>query len=119
MKFKPGISLNFIPRYVQMSKRAFRYFRTKQDAASGKPIVAFRKRIIKIAKPYKVNKSSYLKPGSAIAKSRKEDHLFENMFEIVLNEDYEDNYDYRRVEWANKARRDREEFEKWAGTTKQ
>ena len=64
--------------------------------------------------PYKVNKNSYLKPGSAIAKSGKEDHLFDNMFEVVLNEDYEDNYDYRRVEWANKIRKDREEFEKWA-----
>ena len=27
MKFKPGLSANFISRYVQLSKRAFRYFR--------------------------------------------------------------------------------------------
>ena len=110
MKFKPGISLNFIPRYVQISKRAFRYYKNIQDSFHGKPIVAFRKKIIKYAKPYKVNKNSYLKPGSAIAKSHTEDHLFDNMFEIVLNEDYEDNYDYRRKEWANKIRTDREEY---------
>ena len=28
MKFKPGLSQNFIPRYVQISKRAFRYFKS-------------------------------------------------------------------------------------------
>ena len=27
MKFKPGLSANFISRYVQISQRAFRYFR--------------------------------------------------------------------------------------------
>ena len=48
--------------------------------------------IIHEAKPYNLNKDSYLKKGSAIAKSGKEDHLFDNMFEIVLNRDYEDNY---------------------------
>ena len=64
-------------------------------SVNGKPICAFRKYIIKHAKPYKVNKKSYLKQGSAIAKSKKEDHLFDNMFEIVLKEDYEDNYTFR------------------------
>ena len=29
MKFKPGLTVNFIPRYVQISKRALRYFRNK------------------------------------------------------------------------------------------
>ena len=27
MKFKPGLSQNFVSRYVQISQRAFRYFR--------------------------------------------------------------------------------------------
>ena len=27
MKFKPGFSQNFVSRYVQISLRAFRYFR--------------------------------------------------------------------------------------------
>lgn len=27
MKFKPGLSMNFVSRYVQISHRAFRYFR--------------------------------------------------------------------------------------------
>ena len=110
--------MNFIPRFVQISQRAFRYFKNEQDAAKGKPIVAFRKKIIDVVKPYKVNKFSYLKPGSRIAQSGKEDHLFDCMFEIVLEEDYEDNYDYRKVEWENKDRRDREEFERWANSSK-
>ena len=109
MKFKPGFSLNFIPRYVQISERAFRYYKTKQEASKGKPIVAIRKEIIETAKPYKVNKLSYLKPGSKIAQSKKEDHLFDNMFEIELYEDYEDNYNYREEEWEEKSRRDKVE----------
>ena len=91
-KFKPGISMNFISRYVQISERAFRYFKNRNAVYTGKPIVAFRKRIIESAVPYSVNKNSYLKPGSAIAKSKKEDKFFNNMFEIKLLEDYEDNY---------------------------
>ena len=39
------------------------------------------------------------------------------MFEIVLEEDYEDNYDYRKVEWENKDRRDKAEFERWANSS--
>ena len=95
MKFKPGLSANFIGRYVQISQRAFRYFKNKYEAISGKPIVAFRKKIIEEAKPYKVNKQSYMKAGSRIAQKGIEDQYFDNMFEIVLNEDYEDNYMFR------------------------
>ena len=67
MKFKPGFSQNFVSRYVQISLRAFRYFRNQYSAIKVEPIVAFRKRIIDAAVPYKINKASYLKPGSAIA----------------------------------------------------
>ena len=110
MKFKPGLTVNFIPRYVQISKRAFRYFKNKTESFAGKPIVCFRKSIIKQAAPYKVNKASYLKKGSAVTKSGKENVLFDNMFEIELNEDYEDNFQYRDLDIARKALRDREKF---------
>ena len=99
-KFKPGLSANFVTRYVQISLRAFRYFRNRFEAKSGRPIVAFRKRIIKAAVPYKINKASYLKPGSRIAQSGKEDNLFDHMFELELNEDYEDNFNFRDQERA-------------------
>ena len=52
-----------------------------------------------------------MKPGSKIAQSKKEDHLFDNMFEILLNEDYEENYNYRDLERAKKEFNDRREFE--------
>ena len=69
---------------------------------NNKPIVSFRKRLIESVTPYKVNKESYLKRGSAIAQSHKEDHLFEHMFEIVLCEDYEDEYDdLRNRDWED------------------
>ena len=102
MKFKPGISQNFVNRYVQISLRAFRYFRSQYESFHGKPIVAFRKNIINTAVPLKINKDSYLKKGSRIAKSGREDNLFDCAFEIELNEHYEDNYRFRDAERAIK-----------------
>ena len=112
MKFKPGLSANFILRYVQISRRAFRYFKNRYEAKAGKPIVAFRKKIIQRAVPYKVNKTSYVKPGSRIAQAGTEDALFDNMFEVILNEDYEDNYQFRDQERAEKELKDRKDFRK-------
>ena len=112
MKFKPGLTINFIPRYVQISKRALRYFKNESESYTGKPIVSIRKTIIKSAQSYLVNKGSYLKPGSAVTKSHKEDKLFDNMFEIVLNQDYEDSLDFKKFEHDNKIRREREQYER-------
>lgn len=95
MKFKPGLSANFVSRYVQISLRAFRYFRNSTEMRTGKPIVAFRKRIISRATPLKINKASYLKRGSHVAQSGREDKFFDNMFEVELNELYEDNFHFR------------------------
>lgn len=85
MKFKPGLSVNFVSRYVQISRRAVRYFRSRLGAFSEKPFVSFRKRLLKNVKPIKINKESYLKKGSKIAQSRKEEILFDNAFEFELN----------------------------------
>lgn len=110
-KFHPGISSNFVQRYVQISRKAFRYFKNKFHTAGGKPLVAFRKKIILKAVPYLIeNKSSYLKPGAKITKTHTEDALFDNMFEIILNEDYEDNYLFREMEKADIEARNRAEF---------
>ena len=110
MKFKPGLTVNFIPRYAQISRRAFRYFKNKASSYADKPIVSIRKTIIKTAVPYQVNKGSYLKRGSAIAKSHREDAFFDNMFEVLLNEDYEDNVYYRNIEHEVKVRKETEQF---------
>ena len=106
MKFKPGLTVNFIPRYVQISHRAIRYFRNKQESYNGKPIVSIRRTVVETAQPYKINKASYLKPGSAISKSGKEEELFDNMFEIVLTQDYEDEFNFRKLEMEMKERKD-------------
>jgi len=97
-KFKPGLSSNFIERYVQISKRAFRYFKDKRSAIIGKPLVAFRKNIINKVVWYKINKDSYLKQGAKVSKSTLEHELFENVFEVQLKEDYEDHYEYKDYE---------------------
>ena len=106
-KFKPGISQNFISRYVQISQRAFRYFKNRYEAGAGKPIVAFRKNLIESADSMTVNKNSYLKAGSQVAQSGRENDLFDNMFELILHEDYEDNADFRHVERAQKEAEER------------
>ena len=64
--------------------------------------------------PYKINKASYLKRGSHIAKSGKEDNLFDFAFEIELNEHYEDNYLFRDIEKAVKKAKERKDF-RYAG----
>lgn len=97
-KLKPGLSSNFVKRYVQISKRAFRYFKDKPSVAGGKPLVAIRKHIVKQCVEYKVNKKSYIKKGARVNQNRMEHELFDNMFEMQLNEDYEDNLDYRDLE---------------------
>lgn len=42
MKFKPGLSQNYISRWMQITKKAFRYYRNYYHSASGfaKPLVA-------------------------------------------------------------------------------
>ena len=61
--------------------------------------------------PYTIeNVSSYLKPGARITKSHKEDALFQNTFEIILHEDYEDHYLFRDYEKAEIEAKNRDEF---------
>ena len=87
MRFKPGLSSNFQPRYVQLSYHAFRYSLNKHQSKWGKPLVAFRRKIITIARPYKVNKNSYLKKGSRVSKAGTEEVYFNNMFELELGKE--------------------------------
>ena len=97
-KFKPGISSNFVSRYVQLSTRAFRYFKDKKATIRFKPLVSFRRKIIKSVVWKKINKDSYLKPGARVSKSELEHQLFENTFEVLLAESYEDNYQLRHFD---------------------
>lgn len=49
-KFKPGLTSNFKKVYVQISNVAFRYFKEGVEYnIDAKPLVAFRKKIIKFA----------------------------------------------------------------------
>ena len=75
MKFKPGLSVNFIPRYVQLSSRAFRYYRNKvaSESAEDMPLVSIRRKFIQEVRPIKINKEAYLKKGAQISKSHRED----------------------------------------------
>ncbi len=69
-KFKPDFSMNFVKRYVQISKQGFRYFKDEnQLKRGGKPLVFFRRSNIKGVSLQKINKDSYLKTGSRANKS--------------------------------------------------
>ena len=48
MKFKPGLTVNFISRYVQLSTRAFRYYRNKaaSENTTDLPLVSIRRKFI-------------------------------------------------------------------------
>jgi ABC-type antimicrobial peptide transport system ATPase subunit len=84
---------------VQISKHAFRYFKNKFATAGGKPLVAFRKKLIAKAVPYVIeNPKSYLKPGMKVTKKGEEEALFQNMFEVVLKDDYENHFQFREQE---------------------
>ena len=69
MKFKPGLTCNFISRYVQLSTRVFRYYKSKAgcESAFDAPLVSIRRRYIEEIRPIKVNKSAYLHKGSKIS----------------------------------------------------
>ena len=47
-----------------------------------------------------------------MTKSHKEDDYFDHMFEVVLNQDYEDNVDYKRIEHAHKVRLEQQQYMK-------
>ena len=69
---------------------------------SEKPIVIFRKKLLKAVKPITINKESYLKQGSKVTQTRIEEKLFDNVFEFELNKPYEDHYISRKLEQAVK-----------------
>ena len=61
-RFKPGIENNFISRWVQISNRAFRYFRNHIHAmGSNKPIVAVPKLSIEDVFPIDIDSEAFLK----------------------------------------------------------
>ena len=84
MKFKPGVSANFANRYVQVSQRALRFFRSQYGSVGGKPLFTIRKKAIIAVKPIKIDAKNFLKKGSRAARSGTENCLFENAFEILL-----------------------------------
>lgn len=108
-RFKPGIQHNFITRWVQVSAHAFRYFKNFYTAqGSSKPIVAVpNQAIIKIVPFTQLNKEAYTKTHCRNEKERDlEIRLFDNMFEIVLDQDYEKIFRFREID----AQHQREEY---------
>ena len=75
MKFKPGLSQNYIPRWIQITKWAFRYYRNYYHSASSfsRPLVAIPFQSIKEIKWVKI-------PASQVTNN------FINEFEKSLNE---------------------------------
>lgn len=89
-RFKPGIENNFISRWVQISGRAFRYFRNQyQSLGLNVPIVSFPKRAIEDVCEISINQEAFLLRKNPKERERA---LFNNLFEVHLRADYEDIY---------------------------
>lgn len=87
-RFKPGIENNFISRWVQISGRAFRYFRNQyQSMGLHRPVMAVPKTAVEDVQKIRVHKASYFKMKHL---KEHEKVLFKYMFEVYLREDYED-----------------------------
>eukprot|EP00347_Sterkiella_histriomuscorum_P022149 403331507 len=93
-RFKPGYESNFIPRWIQISQRAFRYFKNQYATFGGmcKPIVSFPKQAIEDVCITQVNADEFMKRRNV---KELEKTLFKYMFEVYLREDYEDICLYR------------------------
>ena len=92
-KYKPGFTGTFIDRWVQVTKKAIRYFASKPGShlAAGKPLMAFPIKAIAA-----IQKVSYDLP----LKGKKAQSLSKNMFEIFLKDDFLDiflRHDYERL----------------------
>jgi len=61
-RFKPGIENNFISRWVQVTSRAFKYYRSQIQSFAGlnRPIVSIPKNAIESIRPLKINYESFI-----------------------------------------------------------
>ena len=64
-RFKPGMENNFISRWVQISGRAFRYYRNQIQSFAGlsRPIVSIPKLAIESIRVLKINEEAFIKSG--------------------------------------------------------
>jgi hypothetical protein len=64
-RFKPGMEINFISRWVQISGRAFRYYRNQIQSFAGlsRPIVSIPKMAIESIRVLKINEEAFIKSG--------------------------------------------------------
>ncbi|CDW84418.1 UNKNOWN [Stylonychia lemnae] len=92
-KFKPGFNGVFIDRWVQVTRKALRYFANKPGSqlAAGKPLMAFPiiaiKNIEKIDLDIKLKKTD--KKGQELQKNMFEIYLKDDFLDIFLRSDYE------------------------------
>ena len=99
-RFKPGIQNNFIQRWFQVSTHAFRYFKNFYTAHnSNRPLVAIPNVAIRKINPFSdINKEAFFVGKCKRKDEELERRLFDNMFEVVLYQDYESIYLYRNLE---------------------
>jgi len=60
-KFKPGIEKNFIPRWLQLSSRSFRYYKNHYQSVCylNRPISALPLNAIERVKKYQIKNNDY------------------------------------------------------------
>jgi hypothetical protein len=91
---------NFISRWVEISGRAFRYYKNQISSFAGlnRPLVSIPKPAIASIKKLKLNKELFLPKDQFSEKYKFESKLFDHLFEIELKECYEDLFRFRDEE---------------------
>lgn len=102
-RFKPGIQNNFISRWFEISTHAFRYFKNYYSShGTSKPLVAIpNAAVIKIVPFTNINKEAFVFGKRRGKNEELEKRLMENMFEVILYDDYESIYLYREIDAQN------------------
>ena len=99
LRFSPGIQKDFVSRWVQLTSQSFRYFENQYKAQNCQinihgPLISVPIESIKQA--VKINPKTFELQQN---RSRdRQEHLYQNMFELVLNCDFEQIHQYRQFD---------------------
>jgi hypothetical protein len=85
---------------VQVSDHAFRYYKNYFTShGTGKPIISIPTEAIRSITPFtQANKEAFTRGKTLRKDAELENRLFDNMFEIHLNKDFEEIYLYRDLD---------------------
>ena len=87
MRFKPGLSFNYMSRWVQVTKKVFRYYRNFYHSSSqfSKPLIALPFSSIQAVRKVKLRPQKLSSDNTTYAEAP----FNQFQFELILRDDYE------------------------------